>query len=358
MHRFNWVIMTLAISVSLPFAEHAAADPVPTDPNLVLWMRADQGVTAPGGLVTKIEDSSDNDNDMLKGGNPMLSTQTFPTGDHPVIHFGGAAALWVPNTTALNLQNASIYMVASEQFGFFTSQCFIANYGPAFVGYAVGISDTQQNTIKFYTSHGTFQSSQEPITVPDETPFLLTTTFTETGSKNLYYNSGPGYHEDGAYPTYAPTNQFTIGGLDWNGSQNDPGGENFNQDIIGNIAEILIFDNINDAQRADVEAYLNRKYFITGNADFNNSGKVDGADFLIWQRNLASGTTHATGDANGDNVVDSQDLTVIKAYYGAASTALSSAVPEPAACTLAAGGLLAAMVSARTFRRSGSRRSF
>ena len=35
---------------------------------------------------------------------------------------------------------------------------------------------------------------------------------------------------------------------------------------------------------------------------------MDGVDFLIWQRGLANGSTHAMGDANGDNVVDAADL--------------------------------------------------
>ncbi|HMP05728.1 MAG TPA: dockerin type I repeat-containing protein [Lacipirellulaceae bacterium] len=46
------------------------------------------------------------------------------------------------------------------------------------------------------------------------------------------------------------------------------------------------------------------------NADFNGDGRVDGADFLIWQRGLGVGTTLAAGDANGDGAVNAADLTI------------------------------------------------
>jgi hypothetical protein len=68
-----------------------------------------------------------------------------------------------------------------------------------------------------------------------------------------------------------------------------------------------------------------------GNADFNNDLIVDGADLLIWQRNLDSieVATRATGDANGDGVADSQDLDVWRDQYGTNPTAASVAAPEP-----------------------------
>lgn len=66
-------------------------------------------------------------------------------------------------------------------------------------------------------------------------------------------------------------------------------------------------------------------------ADFNDDDIVDGADFLIWQRGLGTGTTLAEGDANGDMIVDHADLLLWEAQYGT-SGGLSShalAVPEP-----------------------------
>ena len=266
MRSINWVVVALVASMSTPLAERAFAQPLPTDPNLVLWMRADQGVTG-SAPVTKINDSSDNGNDMFASiafgpNGPVLATRTFPTGDHPVIRFDGSAAFELaPHATALNLDNATIYMVATEVNGFFPAQCYVSNYGPSFLGYAVGISDTQSNFAKFYTSHGSFQSDLEPFTLPDETPFMLTTSWTSTGSKNAYLDGGPAFHEDGANPTYAADNNFVIGGLNTHGSV--PGGEFIHQRLLGDIAEILIYNNVDDAQRASIESYLRHKYFQT-----------------------------------------------------------------------------------------------
>jgi hypothetical protein len=80
------------------------------------------------------------------------------------------------------------------------------------------------------------------------------------------------------------------------------------------------------------------------NADFDEDNDVDGEDFLIWQRGLGVGSTLADGDANGDNVVDAADLAVWEAQYGItplmiATSAATSAVPEPATAVLVLLGL-------------------
>ncbi|MBX3426817.1 MAG: PEP-CTERM sorting domain-containing protein [Pirellulales bacterium] len=80
-------------------------------------------------------------------------------------------------------------------------------------------------------------------------------------------------------------------------------------------------------------------------ADFDDSGLVDGADFLTWQRGfgIMSGAAHAQGDADGDGAVDGADLTHWTAAYGGASATVAIAtVPEPATLLLAGCGLLSA----------------
>lgn len=76
-----------------------------------------------------------------------------------------------------------------------------------------------------------------------------------------------------------------------------------------------------------------------GDADFNGDDAVDGADFLIWQQNVGSAGGLAQGDADGDGEVTVADLGFWQQQYG--QTPLAGAVPEPAAATLAAWGLLA-----------------
>ncbi|BBO32334.1 S8 family serine peptidase [Lacipirellula parvula] len=53
-------------------------------------------------------------------------------------------------------------------------------------------------------------------------------------------------------------------------------------------------------------------------ADFNGDGKVDGADFLVWQRNFGrtDNAGQAQGSTNGDGDVDQYDLRDWKDQYG------------------------------------------
>lgn len=85
------------------------------------------------------------------------------------------------------------------------------------------------------------------------------------------------------------------------------------------------------AQLGEVEDYLldvdpsSLPAVIEHGPDFNEDGKVNGRDFLIWQRN--NGRTNALGtegDANGDGVVGYTDLVMWKNYYGTPVGGLSA----------------------------------
>ncbi|RIK76803.1 MAG: hypothetical protein DCC67_13430 [Planctomycetota bacterium] len=68
--------------------------------------------------------------------------------------------------------------------------------------------------------------------------------------------------------------------------------------------------------------------------DYDGDEDVDGADFLVWQSNLGS-TTNLDADGSGNGVVDAADLGVWQTNFGAGAGGGISAVPEPAAATLA-----------------------
>ena len=95
------------------------------------------------------------------------------------------------------------------------------------------------------------------------------------------------------------------------------------------------------------------------NADFNDDFIVDGADYLIWQRNLgANDALLSTGDADRDGVVGAGDLAIwqsefglsLEMFPGAISTSSTSAVahpvPEPSS-------VLLSILAMAAFRRSG-----
>ncbi|HMO84133.1 MAG TPA: hypothetical protein PKC18_04345 [Lacipirellulaceae bacterium] len=83
---------------------------------------------------------------------------------------------------------------------------------------------------------------------------------------------------------------------------------------------------------------------VTGTeSDFNGDGRVDGADFLVWQRGVGHtlGATRADGDANADGMVDGADLHIWRGQFGATSAmAVAAATPEPGSLAMA---LFAAM---------------
>ncbi len=85
-------------------------------------------------------------------------------------------------------------------------------------------------------------------------------------------------------------------------------------------------------------------------ADFDNNGVVDGADFLRWQRGFGinGGATNAQGDADGNGIINAADLAIWKSSFGGAPTeATVAGVPEPGAWTLLATGAAAAALLRR-----------
>jgi subtilisin family serine protease len=78
------------------------------------------------------------------------------------------------------------------------------------------------------------------------------------------------------------------------------------------------------ALRGEVEDYrvpilaVNPGVQIIPGPDFNNDGKVNGRDFLMWQRGfgITSGATAAQGDADSDGDVDGDDLQMWRNEYG------------------------------------------
>lgn len=92
--------------------------------------------------------------------------------------------------------------------------------------------------------------------------------------------------------------------------------------------------------------------FTPNAGDYNSDGRVDGNDFLAWQRTFGNSVAQGTGaDGSGNGIIDASDLTVWKNNFGnvVASTA-TAAVPEPASL----GSLLVAVgcLGGRVIRRA------
>ncbi len=71
---------------------------------------------------------------------------------------------------------------------------------------------------------------------------------------------------------------------------------------------------------------------LDGDAD--RDGKVDGTDFLTWQRNLGKSGDWSDGDFNGNGLVDSADLALWESQFGNSPQPATAAVPEPSCLAL------------------------
>jgi hypothetical protein len=77
---------------------------------------------------------------------------------------------------------------------------------------------------------------------------------------------------------------------------------------------------------------------VVNDADFNNDGVIDAADYVVWAKfNPATGTgTQPTGDANGDGDIDGDDYSIWVQNFGdpAPGGGNGGAVPEPGTLAL------------------------
>lgn len=77
---------------------------------------------------------------------------------------------------------------------------------------------------------------------------------------------------------------------------------------------------------------VNVRPVATFNANFDADSDVDGADFLIWQRGLGSGSAQNAGNANADTQINFLDLQVWTMQFGGAGM---TSVPEAGTSALA-----------------------
>ena len=107
---------------------------------------------------------------------------------------------------------------------------------------------------------------------------------------------------------------------------------------------------------APEDAIILRTFEATQNADFNQDGFVNAADYTVWRDNLGStSATSLSGDADGDLDVDGNDFLVWQQQFGTVPSSVESAsVPEPGSGTLfvlGAAGMIA-LASRKRFKQT------
>jgi mannan endo-1,4-beta-mannosidase len=95
------------------------------------------------------------------------------------------------------------------------------------------------------------------------------------------------------------------------------------------IKNVLNHDDVVTLNELPVTPWSNA---AVPNGDLNGDGRVDGADFLVWQQQQGR-LGDNTADINGDGQVNALDLAILRQLL--AQAAAANPVPEPAACGLA-----------------------
>ncbi len=114
----------------------------------------------------------------------------------------------------------------------------------------------------------------------------------------------------------------------------------------GQIDEVRITDGV-----LDPSEFLFAVDEPVGDADFDGDQDVDGADFLIWQRNNGGAGGPTAGDATGDGQVNAADLAAWRQSYGQPTQGAAGAMPEPASLALAALAASCAVIRLRQSRK-------
>ncbi len=88
-------------------------------------------------------------------------------------------------------------------------------------------------------------------------------------------------------------------------------------------------------ENVDVNQWLVVVEFLSP-ADFDQNGRVDGVDFLIWQESFGTtmGAAKSEGDSDGDGDVDGADFLAWQQAFQPASGAAGRSIPEPATAAM------------------------
>ncbi len=237
---------TIPLQVSAPLV----ATPPTTD--MVLWFKADAGVSTDvdgitiTGWTDQAPGGNDNSSDVVNG-TPKLKEAFFPSNAfHQVVRLDGTAGFHLQNAPDADLQVFSVYVVGSVANNNQGSEIFISDWP----GMALGISDTAGGVPKYVTYNGGVNSLEPPgAKFSNSIPAQLTMTFTTNGNSKAAYQNGKLVASATTTITYAG-GALTLGRL-------SGGGQNLN----GDIAEVILYSSVSASQRAAVDDYLGTKYF-------------------------------------------------------------------------------------------------
>jgi len=202
---------------------------------------------------TRWEDASTAGNHAQARSNQIeQSVETFPRGERDVIRFDGNDYLTLDDSAALRLKRFSIYAVLEVVAGG-DPQTYYSNYdNPINWGKGINLSIGPHGSVIFLTTDGT-EKNYDPLSPPDVLPegyHIITVTYDEN-NKSIYADGVKLVSSKSKGLDYGEKSVAAIGAL-----------REFGFLLQSGIAEIIIYDSVDNRQKSAVESYLSDKYGI------------------------------------------------------------------------------------------------
>lgn len=319
------VLFILCSIVLMIFVLNLTVTAQPPAEGLKLWLKADEGALKPnpepnttdyvpaevGDTVTIWQDMSGNGHDAsISIGAPTL----ISTGTQNAIRFDGNDGYLLTDHEGLRLSPISIYAVIDIDDNSPVSQCFVSNFTPV-TGFAVGISDSVPNRLKWFTAGGNGDTcggsgDSMEVNLPTGTPnqyIIVNATLDNANYKVIYFdgihkakNQSPGIgYGDSCWPSAYGPPEARVGELFM-----DLIARHY-QLTYGNVSEILIYDSVNAEQYYAVHDYLSAKYGIATADDYQGA---DSSVTFLQELRLQSATS------TGDPIPDGQTWNTMQLF--------------------------------------------
>lgn len=322
-----------ALTISLPLVNQAFAQTGPggigsTDgsSNLVLWLKADQGVTTSGSSVTNWADQSGYGNDASQGSGSLQPLfQASAINGQPAIQFDGSNdELTIPDDNSLDASTGLTM----------------------FIVFNADVIDGSPDGLISKRNSSSSQEAYSLFLYQNNYMYLDIDDSDERFNNGSAYSAGTTYITGVTFDGSLGSNQskiFTNGSQDVANTESESSIGNYSSDITiaslnvgygnhvdGYIAEIIIYDRtLDDVEKYQVEDYLANKYGVTLGNDLyayetNYGNDIDG---------ISSGVPK--GESNGlvieEENFDSDDIL----FWGHDGDAFS--ITDPGAGNLPAG---------------------
>ncbi len=250
--------MALVSSLAAPLSADITlpnGTPDPAFTNLYAWWRADAGVNAAatvpaeGTLVTRWEDSSIRNHDLLRVSATTTQRPTFRAtlaNGSPAVDFDGNDYIWAANLAA------EFSVITSARTVICVSRATSTNGGYIF--------DSSSSSGRTALMTGELATPSQWVLYPGATPSTLGGLVLESGVTMTSSTVSAGaqtLHVNGALKGSAASAMQNMSGIML--------GSRFNIQnlLIGSISEVLVFDKaLSDMERAAIETYLTTKYTI------------------------------------------------------------------------------------------------